>query len=183
MFFLWPLAVAATTCPPAPSSGAAVPPSISADGAVHLLVRGDVSACWWIVDEAGDARVGAHWDRSRRDPVALTALADGRAVVVFQDGGRFGLAVREETGGERHYGLLLPGAPVRLIADRARARVALVFAASAGGQAWLVDLDSGRVVNTSDVTPEQTENMGFLAGELVDDRGPVFSRGGDDAPR
>lgn len=55
------------------------------DGAAHVLARDAATTCWWIVDDAGDAYVAARWERPRPEPILLTAMAEGRLVLLVHD--------------------------------------------------------------------------------------------------
>ncbi|MES2640584.1 MAG: hypothetical protein V4850_13910 [Myxococcota bacterium] len=103
LFVLVPFALGAPcpppTLPPAPGFTTVTP-----DGAAHILARDEEVACWWVVDDAGDGRVAARWDRSRRDPLGVTTLADGRAVVVLLEPGARVL-VRTEAGDDARWAI------------------------------------------------------------------------------
>ncbi|MFN7142763.1 MAG: hypothetical protein ACK4YP_03235, partial [Myxococcota bacterium] len=143
MVALLALAAHAAPCPPPDASTA----TVASDGSAHVLAADASVACWWIVDDGGDARVAARWDPTRRAPVALVAVPDGRAAVVLVEPGRVRLGVRAEGGGERRL-LDLPGVPDRLLAHPSRPVVALVWSASAD-RVWVVDLDTGTLSATT----------------------------------
>lgn len=165
------LALAAHAAPcPAPDAADA---TVAADGAAHILAADDAVACWWIVDDGGDARVAARWDPARRAPVALVAVADGRAAVVLVEPGRVRLGVRAEGGGERRL-LDLPGVPDRMIAHPTRGVVALVWRGAAD-LVWVVDLDTGALSATTVAAGE--------GARLRFDDGAVATAGGPDARR
>lgn len=84
-------------CPPPTPPVAPWFSALTPDGAAHVLTRDTAVACWWVVDDAGDGRVAARWDRSRREPLGVTTLSDGRAVVVLVEPGEHVL-VRTEAG-------------------------------------------------------------------------------------
>ncbi len=186
MFALVSLSFAAP-CPLPPVSAADA--TVTTDGAVHLLARDASATCWWIVDDAGDARVAARWERTRREAVVLTALPDGRAVVVLQEPGEPGrcrLVVRTEGGGERPLSIDLPARPARLFAHVERPLVALVWAGTSGAAVWLVDVDAGRTVAAAELPAAVTAHLGFAVHSdalLVDGAGPAISPGRDDARR
>jgi hypothetical protein len=129
----WFVAAAGAACP---VEGEAI--GVSADGAAHVLARGPAFACWWIVDDVGDARLGGRWDRSRRDPLLAAGTADGRVAAVLRDDEGVRLSVRAEGGGDRRLAVL-GGVPESLVAHPASAVVALVR----GEVAWLYELDTG----------------------------------------
>jgi hypothetical protein len=133
----------ATTCPVPDASAPVGPVTLSADGAAHVLTHDAAQACWWIVDDRGDPRLGAHWERAWRDPLMLAALFDGRVAVIFREAGKLALAVRDARGSERHYGLLFAEAPQHLLAHATLPVVALVWP---DGSARVVDVESGRVL-------------------------------------
>ncbi|MDP2313256.1 MAG: hypothetical protein Q8P41_10150 [Pseudomonadota bacterium] len=153
MFAFASLALAAPCPAPVPLPDAALSP----DGAAHVLARDATTVCWWIVDDRGDARVAARWDRARRDPLALTALPDGRVVlVVFEPADaargtadRWRLVVREEGGGDTRVGGVLPAAPVRMLANDEAPLVALVWADTA--PVLVIDVPTGRPVVSAEV--------------------------------
>jgi hypothetical protein len=178
------LALAASCPPPAdPAPGG----TLSADGAVHLLVRDDQAVCWWIVDDVGDMRVGARWDLTRRHAVALAALADGRVVVVLAGEEGWQLGVRVEQGPERRLRVSLPAPPDRLLVHPERPLAALVWARRGGGAGvWLVDVDAGEVVARAELPSGHGARITFDpdAPALVVDRGALtLSPGSPDAPR
>lgn len=77
---------AAAPCPEPPPRGFAV---LAADGSANLLTRGARVACWWAVDDAGDATVvrrfdlatvrpeALRWDEARQAICIATVEADG----------------------------------------------------------------------------------------------------------
>lgn len=132
------LAVAHGACPP-PEPHLAAATSTSADGAAHVLTRDADVACWWIVDDAGDALLAGRWERARKEPLLYAALPDGRIVAVLRDDvGALRLVTRAEGDGDRRIGAL-DAPPARLVAHPTRPVVAVVWDAVA----WVVDVDSG----------------------------------------
>ncbi len=161
MFLLLLPCALSSPCPPPGGP----PAGVSADGAAHVLVADPAVACWWIVDDAGDARLGGRWDRARRDPVRIVALADGRAVVVLreerEEGPRWRLGVRAEGEGERRLPLDLPGAPAWMEAHPSRPLVALAWPERGGLAVWLVDVDTG--ARTTASVPGDAGGLRFAA--------------------
>ena len=130
-------AALAAPCP-VPDSG---PFRVSADGAAHVVSADARAACWWIVDDTGDARIGGRWERARRDPVAFVALADGRLVAVLrEENGGLRLGVRAERDGERRLDVPVAAPPAWFVAHPSAPLVALGWP---DGEARLVDVDTG----------------------------------------
>ena len=59
---------AAAPCPPPP---AIAPAAITPDGRAQILTASDTTACWWTVDDNGDAEVVRHFDVATSAPTAI----------------------------------------------------------------------------------------------------------------
>ena len=59
------VAAFAAVCPPPPARAAA---ALSPDGDAHVLTFGVSTACWWAVDEDGEAEVVRHFDLATSRP-------------------------------------------------------------------------------------------------------------------
>lgn len=58
----------AEPCPDPPPVAVAV---LTPNGDAHLITRGATTACWWSIDEVGDARVVHRFDLARSSPEAM----------------------------------------------------------------------------------------------------------------
>lgn len=58
----------AEPCPAPPPVAVAV---LTPNGDAHLITRGATTACWWSIDEDGDARVVHRFDLARSSPEAM----------------------------------------------------------------------------------------------------------------
>lgn len=61
------IALASPCPPPAPASLAALSP----DGGAHVITASDTTACWWFVDDKGDAEVVRHFDLAQSRPTGI----------------------------------------------------------------------------------------------------------------
>lgn len=121
-------------CPPPIVPSAPWFTAVTPDGAAHVLVREATVACWWVVDDGGDGHVAARWERTRREPLGVTTLADGRAVVVLIDADARVL-VRTEAGEDARAGVD-PRWLAELLAMRAGGSELRAAATPSGGPGW-----------------------------------------------
>ena len=145
---LLPPAVAGDPCPPP----APPPDTLGSDGTAWVVVRDDVRACLIAVDEDGESSVVTRWSlRGERAPVAMAALADGRAVLVRPDGRRWRLSVWDRRGIETPVAIWLPAEPDLLLAHPDRNLLAIRMprpnppAERHEARVWLVDIDARAV--------------------------------------
>ncbi len=59
----------AEPCPPPPLIASA---ALTPDGGAHVLTHGTTTACWWTIDEHGDATVARHFDLQKSRPERIT---------------------------------------------------------------------------------------------------------------
>ena len=154
-----PAATAALPCPPAaPPAGA-----IGGDGTAWVIARDEVRACLIAVDEDGETSLVTRWSlRGQQAPVALAALADGRAVLVRPEGQRWRLSTWDRRGIETALPIWVPAAPDIVIAHPERALIALrmprpdIGTRRQHARIWLVDVDAGAVAALGSVDPDAT---------------------------
>ena len=139
---------------------------LAPDGSTWLLSADAESICWWIVDDNGDDRVAAHWSAvGTRRPVAIEALADGRALLVVEDATGWQLMVRGVSGDQDLLPIRLSAPPDRIVAHPLLPLAAIRSPEAAGDvRVVLVDLDLGRVVATVTVTAAHAD-MRFVRGD------------------
>jgi hypothetical protein len=173
----------ASVCPP-PDEGS--PVSLAPDGDAYALAADATQVCWWILDDRGDARLGARWDRARRYPVALVALADDRVALVLRSPEGWSLGVRGEGIAERRLALDTDRPPDRLLAHPDLALVALAWTRGDAARITLVDVDALKVVATASVPAAHAQRLAFRgAGPTfsVDDGWLLVTPGRRDGPR
>lgn len=163
MFLAVSFAFATAACPSASDASALADSDIGADGSAHVLVYDADVACWWIVDEQGDARVAARFGRTSRRPMRVEALEDGRALFVMDD---LTVQVRTETGARTTLPLFLPNFPERTLAHPSAPLVAFEFAIDdRASMVWLVDVNRGSIIGTASVP---AAGLGFHFESNVD---------------
>ncbi len=149
MFLAVSLAFAAASCPDAADPSALGDADVGPDGAAHVLVYDSEVACWWIVDEVGDARVAGRFEGSSHRPMRVEALEDGRALFVMDD---LTVQVRAENGAQTTLPMFLPSFPDRTLAHPTAPVVAFEFAIDADySMIWLVDVNRGAIVASASV--------------------------------
>lgn len=142
MLLLLSSALAAPICPRPDSTSAVVDLSVADDGAAYVLTSDGVQTCWWIVDDREETRVAARWQVADGAPIAVEAMADGRALFAMADG-RLNL---RSPDGARHNLRVEPGGRVsRMIAHPTLPIVALVVG-EGGLMARVIDVDHEIVV-------------------------------------
>lgn len=148
------LSVLASAAPcPKPEAAAVRGWDVAPNGDAWTLATAAGTTCWWSIDDDGDARVVATWraDAERR-PVALAALADGRAALILEDASGWRLAVRHPAGGSQNLAVRLEEPPARLVAHPSLPLVGVVSVADRGiVRVLLVDVMEERVVASATV--------------------------------
>lgn len=153
----------------APCAEADAPPldrDVAPDGSTWLLVAGEGQVCWWAVDDNGDGTVLARWGAAAaRRPVAIEALADGRALLVMAGPSDWRLAVRSTTGVRTDLGIDLPAPPDRLLGHPDLPLVAVRMHRDARTDVvWVVDVLRGEVCASTHV-PVNEEALSFHQGD------------------
>jgi hypothetical protein len=169
--------LAASPCPPPRPPAEA----IGGDGTAWVIVRDEVRACLVAVDEDGAASLVTRWSlRGDGAPVALAALADGRAVLARPERHRWRLSTWDPRGVETPLPIWLPSPPDVMLAHPYRALVGIRMSRCATcdpparppARAWLVDIDAGSVAAIGSVPPDA--HMRFPSDAAVLSVGSAF---------
>lgn len=142
------------------SAALAAPPLLALDGSAHLLAADGERACWWIVDDAGDARRAGCWDGASETIRLLAALPGDRVLVARREarGEGWRIGVRGEDG-ERALARRLPGPPERVWVEDAAAGGALAWTRAHHDDLWCFSADER--LTSFVLPPGATRDPGF----------------------